>query len=150
MKSTLLAIFLLTFASLHAADDPRLSRVAAADDERVAAMIAADRARLDAIFSDDLHYAHSSGTVDTKASLAETIVSGRTKYEVIKFETRNFTFPAPGIALMSGRAQVKVANAKGGMDAALSFLAVWREEKGRWRFLAWQSCKLPAPEPAAK
>ena len=33
------------------------------------------------------------------------------------------------------------------MDAVLSFLAVWREEKGQWRFLAWQSCKLP---PAVK
>jgi hypothetical protein len=30
------------------------------------------------------------------------------------------------------------------MDGVLSFLAFWREEKGRWRFLAWQSCKLPA------
>jgi len=30
------------------------------------------------------------------------------------------------------------------MDSVLSFLAVWREENGKWRFLAWQSCKLPA------
>jgi len=150
MKRTLLALSILAFASLQAADDPQLANLRAADDERVGAMIAADRARLDAILSDDLHYAHSSGKVDTKASLTDTIVSGRTKYEIIKYETRNFTFPAPGIALMSGRAHVKVGNATGGMDAALSLLAVWREEKGHWRFLAWQSCKLPAPEPAAK
>jgi hypothetical protein len=25
----------------------------------------------------------------------------------------------------------------------LNFLAVWRQEKGKWRFLAWQSCKNP-------
>jgi len=29
------------------------------------------------------------------------------------------------------------------MDSVLSYLAVWREENGQWRFLAWQSCKLP-------
>lgn len=150
MKRTLLAISLLAFASIHAADDPRVTALRAADDERVAATIAADHTRLDAIFSDDLRYAHSSGAVDTKASLTDTIVSGRTKYEVINYEARNFTFPAPGIALMTGRARIKVGNAKGGMDAVLSFLAVWREEKGHWRFLAWQSCKIPPPESPAK
>jgi hypothetical protein len=30
------------------------------------------------------------------------------------------------------------------------YLAVWREEKGHWRFLAWQSCKLPTPAPETK
>lgn len=150
MKRTLLAISLLALASIHAADDPQLAALRAADDERVSATVAADRARLDVVLADDLHYAHSNGNVDTKASLIDTVVSGRTKYEVIAYEQRSFTFPAPGVALMNGRARVKVANAKGGMDSVLSFLAVWREEKGRWRFLAWQSCKVPPPEPAAK
>jgi hypothetical protein len=31
----------------------------------------------------------------------------------------------------------------------LSFLAAYRLEKGTWRFIAWQSCKLD-PAPAAK
>ena len=51
---------------------------------------------------------------------------------------------------MTGRAHVKVANATGEVDMVLSFLGVWREENGHWRFLAWQSCKLPAPAAAAK
>ena len=32
----------------------------------------------------------------------------------------------------------------------LNYLAVWREEKGKWRFLAWQSCKNPPPGDAKK
>jgi hypothetical protein len=32
----------------------------------------------------------------------------------------------------------------------LNYLAVWREEKGAWRFLAWQSCKNPPATGAAK
>ena len=44
---------------------------------------------------------------------------------------------------MTGRAHVKAESEGKAMDAVLSFLAVWREEKGQWRFLAWQSCKLP-------
>jgi hypothetical protein len=148
MRILLLLLSLVAFTGIHAADDPRLTRVRAADDERVAATIAADRTRLDAVLSDDLRYAHSSGTVDTKASFIDALVSGRSKYEIIDYVERSFTFPAPGIVLMSGRAHFKVGNAKGGMDAVLGFLAVWREEKGRWRFLAWQSCKLPpGPQP---
>jgi hypothetical protein len=151
MKMTLLSLLaLFTCVGLNAADDPALAAVRAADDARVAATMAADRAKLSSVFSDDLRYAHSTGHVDTKTSYMESLVSGRTKYHVIEFEERNFTFPAPGIALESGRAHMKSTSATGESDALYSFLAVWRQEKGQWRFLAWQSCKLPPTVPAAK
>ena len=146
----LLPLVAFALVSLQAADDPRLSKLGAADDERVAATIAGDRARLTAIFSDDLRYAHSNGGVDSKAAYTEVLATGGTKYHLIDSQERNFTFPAPGIALMTGRAHVKATSANGEMDAILGFLAVWREEKGQWRFLAWQSCKLPPPVPTAK
>jgi hypothetical protein len=49
------------------------------------------------------------------------------------------------MALMTGRVHIKATSATGASDGVLSLLAVWREEKGHWRFLAWQSCKLPLP-----
>jgi len=143
-----LIIFSLAFSALHAADDP-IAKLRAADDERVAAIIAGDRAKLTAIFADGLRYAHSNGLVDDKASYTEALTSGRTKYLLMDYAERNFTFPAPGVALMTGRAHVQVAKVDGKVDMVLSFLAAWREEKGQWRFLAWQSCKLP-DAPAAK
>jgi hypothetical protein len=151
MKPTLLPFFVLfACVTLQAADDSRLAAVRAADDQRVAATLAADGKKLGEIFSDELRYAHSSGVVDTKTSYIQSIVSGRTKYHVIQFEERNFTFPAAGIALESGRAHMKSTSATGESDSIFSFLAVWREEKGQWRFLAWQSCKLPPATPDAK
>lgn len=152
MKLPLLlaTIALALLSPLRAADDPRLAKVTAADDDRVAAMRAGDRAKLTAIFSDELRYSHSSGNVDDKTSFTEALTSGRTKYTGIDYEDRKFTFPAPGIALMTGRAHVQVESANGRNDMILAFLAVWREEQGQWRFLAWQSCKLPAPAPASK
>jgi hypothetical protein len=146
MKPTLTLLSALLFAplvALPAADDVLLRTLRAADDQRVAAILAADRARLTAIFSDDLRYAHSTGGVDTKASYIDSLVSGRTKYVAIDYQERNFTFPVPGIALMTGRVHIKAMSATGASDGVLSLLAVWREEKGHWRFLAWQSCKLP-------
>lgn len=151
MKPTLLPLFVLfAYGALQAAEDPRLAAVRAADDQRAAATVAADGVKLSAIFSDELRYAHSSGLVDTKTSYLQSITSGRTKYHVIQFEERNFTFPAPGIALESGRARMKSTSPSGESDSIYSFLAAWREEKGQWRFLAWQSCKLPPAAPAEK
>jgi hypothetical protein len=146
----LIPVLALALVPLRAAEDPRLTALRAADDERVAAIISPDRARLTAILADDLRYAHSNGIVDTKASYTETLLSVPTTYATFDYEERNFTFPAPGIALMTGRVHTTGRNASGPADNLLSFLAVWREEAGKWRFLAWQSCKLAAPKPAAK
>lgn len=146
MKTPILPFLLLalfTLAPLHGAGDGREAALRAADDARIAAMRTPDESRLGAVFSDDLRYAHSNGIVDTKTSFIASLTAGRSKYVSYEHEERAFTFPAPGIALMTGRARVKVANATGGMDAVLSYLAVWREEQGQWRFLAWQSCRLP-------
>ena len=143
MKTLLAAISLLFALQVLAEDHPSLVAVKAADKVRVAAMQSGDRTQLDGIFSDELRYAHSNGVVDTKASFIDILSAGKTKYVGYDYEEQSFTFPAPGIALMSGRAHVKAESEGKAMDAVLSFLAVWREEKGQWRFLAWQSCKLP-------
>lgn len=145
---TLLATLALLFAfQAFAEDSPALVAVKAADKARVAAMQSGDRVKLEAVFSDELRYAHSNGIVDSKKSFIEILAAGKTKYVGYDYEEQNFTFPAPGIGLMTGRAHIKAESEGKTMDAVLSFLAVWREEQGQWRFLAWQSCKLP---PAAK
>ncbi len=158
----LLAFLALGFASLPAADlpaaaptsarDKLIAAVTAADNERVAATMAADRVRLDAIFSDELRYAHSSGKVDTKGSYVDSIVSHRSVYASYDYQNRSFLPAGPGIVLMSGRAFINAGTAEQKNLLDLNFLAVWREENGQWRFLAWQSCKNPpaAPAPAVK
>src|SRR5436190_11375648 len=106
--SSAIALCLVIFTGivLQAADDPNLAAVTAADEARVAAMREGDREKLTAIFSDDLRYAHSSGVVDTKASFTDVLATGKTKYVGYDYVERQFTFPAPGIALMTGRAHV--------------------------------------------
>jgi len=145
----LICFLSLAVASTRAADDAGLAAVRAADDQRVAATTGSDAAKLGAIFSDNLRYAHSTGGVDTKTSYIDALTSGRLKYISYEYEQRNFTMPSPGIALMTGRVHVKTKNATGESESVLGFLAVWHEEKGQWRFLAWQSCKLPPAKPAS-
>jgi len=130
---------------VHGADEKLIAAVRAADDERIAATKAADRARLSAIYSDELHYAHSSGKVDTKASQIQGIVGGSNKYEAFDHKNRTFVPAGPGVVLMKGRVLMQMANKNTGAKTTndLNYLAVWREEGGKWRFLAWQSCKNP-------
>jgi hypothetical protein len=153
MKNRLLLVASLFLASIPlpafaAPDATLLAAVTAADDERLAATKAGDKSRLAAIFSDALHYAHSSGKIDTKASYMTSLVTRATIYESFDYQTRTFTPIAPGIVQMTGRVLIKASNQGARADNDLNFLAIWREENGKWRFLAWQSCKnLP---PAAK
>ena len=131
--------------SATAADNTLSAALVAADDERQAATIAGDRARLEAIFSNDLRYAHSSGKIDSKASYLESLISHQTVYESFEYKERTFSPVAPGIVLMSGRVLVHASNDGQKVALDLNYLAVWREENGHWRFLAWQSCRNPAP-----
>lgn len=127
-----------------------IAAVKAADEERVAATKAGDRARLEAIFSDELRYSHSSGHIDTKASYIKALTSHSTVYESYDYRERTFLPAAQGIVLMTGRVLVHSRNGQGANTLDLNFLAVWREEGGQWRFLAWQSCKAAPAVPPAK
>lgn len=147
---TLIASLICLVALVSFAEEAPLAAVQAADDARVAAMKTPDREKLDAVFSDELRYSHSTGVVDTKFSFIDTLIEGKTKYLAIDYVERNFTFPAPGIALMTGSAKLKIGTPTGAMEPTLAFLGVWRLEEGKWRFLAWQSCKLTPPGAAAK
>ena len=100
------------------------------------------------VLSDDLRYAHSNGKVDTKASLTASLLGGDAKYVSYKYNERTFKFPAPDVATMAGRLEVQAIVDGVSMTTGISYLAVWRLEKGQWKFLAWQSCKIPPATPA--
>jgi hypothetical protein len=134
--------FAIFSAPLVGAPDSVVDAVSHADDLRVSATIAANPEQMGAILSDDLVYAHSSGTVNDKASYIKAVVSGKTKYISVDYESRDFEVAAPGIVLMRGRCMIHSSNSGTDVQNHLSFLAVWREENGVWRFLAWQSCHL--------
>ena len=155
MKSLLrllpfLALFACLASAASAADDKIIAAVRAADDERLAATQAGDRARLEAIFSEDLHYAHSNTKVDTKALFVDALVSKKSIYETFAHKERTFVPTGPGIVLQHGKMTTRVRNASGTQNLELGYLAVWRLENGKWRFLAWQSCRVPPIDAAKK
>ena len=144
---------LVSFLSVvRGADDKLKAALEKADDERIAATKAADRAKLEAIYSDALHYAHSSGKVDTKASQIQGILTSTSSYENFDYKERTFIPAGPGIVLMKGRVHVHMRIKASGEKVMndINYLAVWREENGKWRFLAWQASRNTPPPAAAK
>ena len=146
--SLLVALTFGAFTYAETYEEPNSTALAAADDARVAAMLKPNKATLDTVLSDDLRYAHSNGKVDTKASLTASLLGGDAKYVSYKYTERTFKFPAPDVATMAGRLEVQAIVDGVSMTTGISYLAVWRLEKGQWKFLAWQSCKIPPATPA--
>jgi hypothetical protein len=144
----LVALCCGTLAQAETYEDPKSTALTAADDARVAAMLKPNKAALDAVLSDDLRYAHSNGKVDTKASLTASLLGGDAKYVSYKYNERTFKFPAPDVAVMAGRLEVQAIVDGVSMTTGISYLAVWRLEKGQWKFFAWQSCKIPPATPS--
>lgn len=130
-------------AAVAAPRDGATAAVQAADDARTQAMISADRQALAALLSDDLVYGHSNGQVDTKASLIAALADHRMAYERFDYRERLFVPAGAGLVLMQGRVIATVRSGDRRVPLDLRFLAVWREENGQWRFLAWQSARRP-------
>jgi hypothetical protein len=127
-----------------AADDVgAIAAVQVADDQRTQAMVSADRQALGALLSDELVYGHSNGQVDTKSSLIAALADHRMVYERFDYRERVFVPAGPGMMLMRGRVIATIRNGEHRVPLDLQFLAVWREENKRWRFLAWQSARRP-------
>ncbi|HWA10993.1 MAG TPA: nuclear transport factor 2 family protein [Opitutaceae bacterium] len=138
----LLLLSCLLLAPAFAADS-LTDALKRADDARIAATLAADKAGLEAALSADLHYVHSSGRTDTKASYIEMLVGHTSVYDSYQYLERTFVPAGPGVALMYGRARIATHNSDHKTEHDLNFLAVWRQENGAWHFLAWQSCENP-------
>ena len=146
-------VLAVPFASLlRGAEDKIIAAVRAADDARIAATVAANRAGLEASYSNDLHYVHSSGKIDNKASQIEGILTSPSSYDRFEYKDRSFFPAAPGIVLMRGRVLVHMTNKQTKEKVAndINYLAVWREEKGVWRFLSWQAARNLPPAATKK
>src|SRR5436190_13747010 len=94
-----------------------LAALQSADDARVSAMKSGDREKLQTLFSEELHYAHSTGEVDSKVSLIDKLTSGKTKYALMEYEKRDFTLAAPGVALMTGRVHIRAVSGENTTDS---------------------------------
>ena len=108
------------------------------EDERFRAMVGADEAALKRLLSEQLVYTHSNASVDSKATLIESILTRRPyqKIESPEREVRLFG----DTAVVSGQARIdlgtRILNAR--------YTDVWVKGAEGWQMVAWQSTPIPA------
>jgi len=122
---------------------PATASILAAEDARFAAMVAADPVEMHRWLAPDLEYVHSTGEVENRDQLINSIVSGGRRYVAIEPGERHVSFLGDGAAIVRGPANVRVAAGAAPVDFQIRYLAVYVFVDGVWQLHAWQSLRLP-------
>jgi ketosteroid isomerase-like protein len=112
------------------------------DKKRMTATAQKDVATLNELLSDDLIYTHSSARQDTKQSLIDAMVSGKTVYtSIVPSEVK--AHDCGDAVVLTGVARLSVNSNGTAMNFGVRFTDVYANKGGRWQMVVWQSTKLP-------
>ena len=84
---------------------------------------------------------HTGGDLETKAQFVELIRSKKLTYESIAPSDVRVRVH-DGLALATGRSQMRVRNATGVSSFWIRFTEVYVRRGGRWLLMAWEATKL--------
>ena len=128
-------------AHAHAAESSAVAAVLRADQARLAAMMAGDGAALGKLMSDELKFVHSDGRVESKADYVKNVMAGDTAYAEAKTSDVQAVEPAPNVVVLIGAQEMRKRLGPAWSEIKLRTMAVWRNENGTWRMVAWQSMR---------
>ncbi|MHA4869873.1 nuclear transport factor 2 family protein [Duganella sp. PWIR1] len=133
----LITLLMLTLSLSASAQEPA-EQVLKLEDQWTEALIKADTAALDQLYTDDIVYTHTNGTVNTKAQFLDSLKAGKAKYFAV--ERSDVKVQAYGdTAIVTFRAVIKV-NA---VTLPSRIMHVFVRQNGQWRMAAYQSTRLP-------
>jgi hypothetical protein len=117
------------------------SEVRLAQRQRFEAMMKQDVVSLDTLLDDELDYIHTGGDLQSRTQFIDMIKKQTLVYESIapsEVKVRVYD----GLALATGRAQVRVRNAAGVSSFGIRFTEVYVRRDGRWLLTAWEATRL--------
>ena len=121
--------------------EPAVIAAGRADQARIAAMVAGDAAALGRLLSDQLRFVHSDGRVESKADYVKNLLAGDTAYADAKTsELETMQISADAVVII-GVQEMRKKLGPTWSEIKLRYLAVWRNEAGAWRMVAWQSAR---------
>jgi len=104
-------------------------------------LIDPEKNALDALLMDDLSYGHSTGRLDTKASLMESLLNGSSDFVSITLSDQ--TIHKNGKTAIVRHKLIAATNDSGKPgEAKLAVLLVWQKQHKVWKLLARQAVKL--------
>ena len=108
----------------------------------MAATVNKDVAALNELIADDLVYTHSSARQDTKQSLIDAMVTGKTVYtSLVPSEVK--AQDCGNAVVLTGIARISVMAGGKPNSFGVRFTDVYANKGGKWQMVVWQSTKLP-------
>jgi hypothetical protein len=135
-----LGAFLASAVQSVSAEPPVIAALRA-DKARIAAMVAGDGDALARLMSDQLRFVHSDGRVESKADYVKNLTAGDTAYKDAKTSELETMQVSADVVVVLGVQEMKKRLGPDWSDIKLRYLAVWRNEYGAWRMIAWQSAR---------
>lgn len=138
MKKLVVHLMLLLSSLSAAAQESAEQSVLKLEELWTEALVKADTAFLDRLYTDDIVYTHTNGTVNTKTEFLDSIKAGKAKY--VSVERSDVKVQSHGdTAIVTFRAVIKVNTA----TLQSRVVHVFVRQQGQWRMAAYQSTRLP-------
>ena len=136
----ILAVFCLNLTLIQAqtADEMKVSE---AIETLRKVMIDPDKAVLEKILHEDLSYGHSSGTIETKAMLIESLVSNNSDFKTMDL-TEQTVKVVGKTTIVRHKLFAETANKGVPSTTKLNVLLIFTKVKGEWKLLARQAAKI--------
>jgi hypothetical protein len=140
LSRAMLAGLIAFSVQVIAAEPPVISAVRA-DKARLTAMMAGDGEALGRLMSDQLRFVHSDGRVESKADYVKNMMAGDTQYVDARTSELETMQISPDVVVVLGVQEMRKRLGPDWSNIKLRYLAVWRNEAGTWRMIAWQSAR---------
>jgi hypothetical protein len=119
------------------------SEVRLAQRQRFEAMMKQDVTALDTLLDDELDYVHTAGDLQSRSQFIDMIKTQKLVYESIAPSAVRVRV-YDGLALATGRSQMRVRSAAGVSSFGIKFTEVYVRRGGQWLLTAWEAKRLPA------
>jgi ketosteroid isomerase-like protein len=141
MKNILTILFVVLFFQTAIAQNKADKKLVAAVETLRKQMLDPNKESLDALLMDVLSYGHSTGRLDTKASLIESLLNGSSDFVAITLSDQ--TIQVSGKTAIVRHKLMATTNDGGKPgEAKLAVLLVWQKQHKDWKLLARQAVKL--------
>jgi ketosteroid isomerase-like protein len=141
MKNILTMLFMVLFFQTAIAQNKADKKLVSAVESMRKQLIDPEKNALDALLMDDLSYGHSTGRLDTKASLMESLLNGSSDFVSITLSDQ--TIHKNGKTAIVRHKLIAATNDSGKPgEAKLAVLLVWQKQHKVWKLLARQAVKL--------
>jgi ketosteroid isomerase-like protein len=120
--------------------------IRALDAQRIAAILNQDVSMLEQLMAEDFTYTHQGGVTEGKAAFLAEMKSGGGAFTSLQM-SEVALHVAGDAAILTGRCDLTAVRQGRNLVIPMHFTEVYTRTGGRWRWLLWQSTRIPEQLP---